>query len=274
VENESRYQGTLIQIATRWPTYLFVYGGGALLGLFLIVSGALGESWSLVLAGAALLLAVAYFFAAGIWSAYRCYDVHGQRPADLFFQLGRITATTHFVHVGHGVRRTPQQLSRRLTSGRVIALDIYNPQQAPGAVLARARLAVAPAPADPRLRWLEGTIQLLPLPDRSTSLVTIDGALGALWQHGDRVLLLREVYRILRPEGWVVVAEPVRTRTVWLVRGTGALRLEAAIYWRRLFRDAGFNLLREQDVDGLVHYFVLERPAVGEMQQLALDLGV
>lgn len=274
METESRYQGTLIEVAARWPTYLFVYGGGALLGLFLIVSGAIGETWALILFGAGLLLAVAYFFAAAIWAAYRSYDVHGQRPVDLFFQLGRITATTHFAHVGYGVRRTPQQLSRRLTSGRVIALDIYNPQQAPGAALARARLAVAPVPPDPRLRWLEGTIQLLPLPDRSTSLVTMDGTLGALWQHGDRVVLLREIYRILRPEGWVVVAQPVRTQTIWLVRGTGALRLEPAGYWRHLFRAAGFNLLREQDVDGLVHYFVLERPAVGEMQQLALDLGV
>jgi SAM-dependent methyltransferase len=274
VETESRYQGTLTQIAARWPTYLFVYGGGALLGLFLVVTGAVRETWTLTLGGAGLLLTIAYFFAAGIWAAYRRYDVPGQRPVDLFFQLGRITATTHFVYVGLGVRRTPQQLSRRLTSGRVIALDVYNPQQAPGAALARARLAVAPVPPDPRLRWLEGSLQLLPLPDRSTSLVTMDGTVGALWQHGDRVLLLREIYRILRPEGWVVVAEPVRTQTTWLVHGTGTLRLEPTSYWRHLFRDAGFNLLREQAVEGLVHYFVLERPAVGEMQQLALDLGV
>lgn len=261
-------------MAVRWPTFLFVYGGGALLGLFLIVNGALGQNWALLAVGAFLLLAATYFFAAAIWAAYRRYDVPGQRPVDLFFQLGRITATTQLVHVCLGVRDTPQQLSRRLTSGRVTALDIYNPQQAPGASLARARLAVTPAPPDPRLRWLEAAIQLLPLPDRSTSLVTMDGTLGALWQQGDRGLLLREIYRILRPKGLAVVAEPVRSRTNWLARGTGALRLEDASAWRRLFREAGFNLLREHDVDGLVHYFVLERPAVGEMQQLALDLGV
>lgn len=274
VETDRRFQGTLLQIAARWPTYLFGYGGGALAALLLIVSGAVRRDWAFIPIGVALLLVISYFFGAGVWAAYRRYDVRGQRPVDLFSHLGRMTPTTTFVHVGMGSRRTAQQLSRRLTSGRVLALDIYNPQQAPGAALARARLAVQPAPPDPRLRWLDGTIQLLPLPDRSTSVVTADGTFGALWQHGDRVLLAREIHRILRPEGWMVIAEPVRTQRNWLVRGTGALRLEPVSYWRQLFNSCGLHVVREHDVDGLVHYFVLERPAVGEMQQLTLDLGV
>lgn len=274
METDSRFQGTLLQIATRWPTYVFGYGGGALLGLLLIVAGAVRRDWGLIPFGAVLLLLATYFFGANVWAAYRRYDARGQRPPDLFFQLGHITATTTFVHLGMGIRRIPQQLSRRLTSGRVLALDVYNPQQAPRAALARARQTVKRVQADPRLRWMEGTIQLLPLPDRSTSLVTSDGALGTLWQRGDQLILMREIYRILRPEGWAVLAEPVRTQTNWLVRGTGALRLEPVSYWRHLFDVCGFNVVREHDVDGLVHYFVLERPAVGEMQQLTLDLGV
>lgn len=274
VEVESRYQGTLTEIAARWPDFLLRYGGGALLALLLIMLGGSRGLWGLVALGLLFLLAVAYFLGAGLWAAYRRYDVPGQRPVDLFFELGRITATTRFVHVGMGLRRTPQQMSRRLTSGRVTALDVYNPQQAPGAALARGRTAVTPAPADPRLHWLEATIQLFPLPDRSAALVTVDEAAGALWQHGDRLLLLREVYRILRPEGRLILAQPVRTQTAWLVRATGAMRLEPAVYWRRLLGEAGFNLLRETDVQGLVTYFVAERPATGEMQQLTLDLGV
>ncbi|MDT8306262.1 MAG: class I SAM-dependent methyltransferase [Anaerolineae bacterium] len=274
METNRRFQGTLLHIASRWPTYLFGYGGGAVVALLLIVAGAVRRDWGLIPFGAILLLVVAYFFGANVWAAYRRYDVRGQRPADLFYHLGHMTPTTTFVHVSMGVRRLPQQLNRRLTSGRVLALDLYNPQQAPGAALARARQATAPAQPDPRLRWMEGSIQLLPLPDRSTSLVTADGALGALWQHGDRLILMREIYRILRPEGWAILAEPVRTQTNWLVRGSGALRLEPVTYWRHLFDLCGFNVVREQDVDGLVHYFVVERPAVGEMQQLTLDLGV
>lgn len=274
MDAESRYQGTLTEIAARWPTYLLGYGGGILLALLLIVLGSSRALWGLVALGLLLLIVVAYLLGAGLWAAYRRYDVPGQRPVDLFFELGRLTATTRFVHVGMGLRRTPQQMSRRLTSGRVTVLDVYNPQEAPGATLARARYAVTPAPADPRLRWLEATITLFPLPDRSTSLVTIEEATGALWQHGDRLLLLREVYRILRPEGRLILAQPVRTQTAWLVYASGAMRLEPAAYWRRLLSETGFNVLRETDVQGLVTYFVAERPATGEMQQLMLDLGV
>jgi SAM-dependent methyltransferase len=274
VDADSRYQGTLTEVAARWPTYLLVYGGGALLALLLIVLGSSRALWAFVAFGLVLLIVVGYFLGARLWAAYQRYDVQGQRPVDLFFELGRITATTRFVHVGMGLRRTPQQMSRRLTSGRVTALDVYNPQEAPHGELARARYAVTPSGADPRLRWLEGTIKLFPLPDRSSSVVTIEEAAGALWQHGDRLLLLREVYRILRPEGRLVLAQPVRTQTTWLVYGTGAMRLEPAAYWRRLLVESGFNVLREKEVQGLVTYFLAERPAVGEMQQLALDLGV
>jgi SAM-dependent methyltransferase len=274
VDAESRYQGTLTEIAARWPAYLLGYGGGALLALLLIVAGSSRDLWGLAAFGLLLLLLVAYFLGADLWAVYQRYDIPGRRPVDLFFELGRVTATTRFVHVSMGLRRTPQQMSRRLTSGRVTALDVYNPQEAPGSALARARFAVRPAPPDPRLRWLEATIKLFPLPDRCTSLVTIEEAAGALWQHGDRLLLLREVYRILRPEGRLLLAQPVRTRKAWLVAGTGAMRLEPAAYWRRLLDEAGFNLLREMDVSGLVTYFVAERPATGEMQQLMLDLGV
>lgn len=274
VDAESRYQGTLTEIAAHWPAYLLGYGGGLLVALLLIVLGSSRGLWGLVAFGLLLLLVVAYFLGMGLWAAHRRYDVPGQRPVDLFFELGRITATGRFVHVGMGLRRTPQQMSRRLTSGRVTALDVYNPQEAPGGTLARGRMAVTSSPADPRLQWLEATIRLFPLPDRCTSLVTMEEAAGALWQHGDRLLLLREVYRILRPEGRLIFAQPVRTRSAWLISATGAMRLEPVAYWRRLLGEAGFNLVREKEVHDLVTYFVAERPASGEMQQLMLDLGV
>ena len=81
-------------------------------------------------------------------------EVLGQRPVDLFFELGRITPTSRFVHVGMGLRRTPQQMSRRLTSGRVTALDVYNPQEAPGGALARR----AASPANSSVRRARTTV--------------------------------------------------------------------------------------------------------------------
>lgn len=274
---KNRFQGTQIYLAARWPTYLLGYGGGSVLALFLLLLAAGRGWWGLVLILFALLLLLAYFFGAALWAAHQLYDVRGQRPPDLLFELGRLAPTTRFAHVGLGRRRTAVQMSRRLTGGQITVVDVYNPQMAPGPAVARARIPAGspalPGP-DPRLQWRDGHIELLPLPDACVPVVTVDRTLGELWAHGDRLLLLREIRRILVPGGKVVLAEEVRTRAALLAWGPPALRRPAPPYWRALLGEAGFRVRQEQDVKGLLHYLVAEKPHAGEMEQLTFDFGL
>jgi ubiquinone/menaquinone biosynthesis C-methylase UbiE len=112
------------------------------------------------------------------------------------------------------------------------------------------------------------------MPDNSVALVVASYILVEFWQHGDRDRLLREMRRILQPGGHLILAEPVRTTTHWLMIGPAAARLPAPAYWRDLLRTAGFVVTREKDVGGYYLCFRAEKPLPGAVQQLALDLGI
>lgn len=268
------FSGTLRHVRAHWPGYLLLYGGGALLSLLVILLAAGSRLWGMVLLALAALLVLFYFLVASLWAAHEMRDRRPNHPAEVLFKLGPIDRTDEFVHVGLGLRDVPENLSRRLTRGCIYAVDVYNPQLAPSRTLARER-AVAPAsPPDPRLSWLNGSIDLLPLPDNGTLIVTISHTLHELWQHGDRRLLLKEVYRILEPGGCLLLAEPARTTLAYLVWGPGALRLEPPLYWRTLLHSCGFRIATEQSVRDLYYCYRAVKPLPGEIQQLTLDFGV
>ncbi|MFW6042443.1 MAG: class I SAM-dependent methyltransferase [Chloroflexota bacterium] len=274
MESDAPFSGTLKHVNANWPSYLVGYGGAIVLALTLILFAAGRQWWGLLLAAVVAMLVAAYFLVASLWAAHQQFDFKQNQPATVLFKIGGLQPTQSFVHVGLGTQETPVRLSRHLTSGCVTAVDVYNPQLAPGRALARRRQHSRPPHSDPRLTWSEGSINLLPLPDSSTDAVTVNHTLTELWQHGDRQRLLQEIHRTLRPGGKLVLAEPVRTRTNWLVGGIAALRMEPLPYWRRLLTESGFHLRQEQNVRNFYYCFVAEKPLPGEVQQLSLDLGV
>ncbi|MCZ7667790.1 MAG: hypothetical protein M5U34_11540 [Chloroflexi bacterium] len=81
------------------------------------------------------------FLAMALWAAHKLHDLNGLRPPDILFDLGQIQATDKIAYVDLGLRLTPLHLRRRLTTGKIIVVDVYNPQWTPGRSLARARAA-------------------------------------------------------------------------------------------------------------------------------------
>ncbi|MCI0398912.1 MAG: methyltransferase domain-containing protein [Chloroflexi bacterium] len=269
METNGRLTGTRYYLQVHWPTYLFGYGGGALLLLALVGLSLVWGRWVVIPLVMAGLMLLSYFCLTSLWAAHRLYDNNALR--DTVFDTGNLGPEDNFVHVSLGLRRTAVRFSRRLTSGQVTVVEVYNPQLAPGRDLARAHRQAPPPPDDPRLAWREGQITLLPLPDSSTPAVTVSQALSELWQHGDRLCLLREIYRILAPGGRLLLVERVRTPTNWLVMGPAAINLPPADYWRQLLVEAGFQIKKERTLFDLVICFRADKPLPGQARQLVFD---
>ncbi len=271
MRRKSPYRGTLRHVRANWPVYVSLYGGIVLSLLLIGLSVELGW-YSFVPLSLALLLALVYFFVAGLWVAHKLYDPDGLRPHVVLFEMGRLEPEDTLVYVDLGVRDFAIQLSRRLSSGKIIVVDVYNPQWTIGANLHRYRAQQPHAPHDPRLVWQNGRFDLLPLPDKSVSTVILCQILSEFWQEGDRAALLRETHRILTSNGKLLLAERCRSQANWLVLGPTAVRLSTADDWRDSLEAAGFMIRAEQDLQGLIHCFRADKPSAAQARQLALNL--
>ena len=211
-----------------------------------------------------------YFFGVSIWAAHVQHD---GADHDLIFEMARLRPEDRFVHIGLGLKTTAIGLGRRLSTGHMTVVDIYNPQLMPHDAIARARAMVVQPGPDNRVTWREGSIDLLPLPDSSVRVVTLYCTLGAFWQAGDHQRLIQEIRRILKPGGRLVMAEKVRSYTNWLVWGPLATRFPSNQYWRRLLESNGFEIRQEMgQFHGMVQFYRAEKPIPFRGQQLMLGL--
>jgi len=269
MDNSGEYDGTIRYIQARWPLFLIGYGGGAILVIAAVSVGILRGWLALLPLALAVSIIIAYLAGTAIYSAHRLYD--NQNIRDKLFDLGHFRPDDSFVYLDVGLRWLPTSMARRLTTGRIIVIDIYNPLLTPDGNLARAhRQARHPAP-DPRLSWRDGDISLLPLADGTVSAVILSEVASEFWQLGDREKLISEIYRILKPGGHFILAERVRTTTNLLMMGLNGFEVETADYWRNLITRIGFRIKREESLEDLIHFIRADKPLPQEGQQLIFD---
>ncbi len=267
----SRFEGTLNAVYAHWPAFASLYGG---IVLALVIIGVSAEQgWiGLIPLSLAIIIVLTYFFLASLWSMHLQFDRDGFNAHHILFEMGQIQAADTLVCVDLGFRRRAIDIVQRLTTGKAIVIDVYNPQWNPNRALARHRARMPLPPNDPRLIWRNGRSDMLPLPDKSVTAVFLCQVLSEFWQEGDRLQLLQEVYRVLSENGRLLMAEQMRTPTAWLFKGPAALSLAPVEEWRDLLQKAGFRLRTEQDLQGIIHCIRADKPTYTEAQQLTLDI--
>lgn len=270
MQKSGRFEGTLSYVYARWPLYLFGYGGAVAAILAIIILSVEQGWWGFVFLAFALLIIVGYFLLASLWAAYKIYDQQNGLDYQHLYEMAEVKPTDRIVCVELGLRRTAMALGRNLTSGRLMAIDVYNPHLTPDWTLSRWRAQTLYPEPDPRLIWREGRFDLLPLPDNSVSAVFLCQTLSAFAQEGDRLCLLRELFRILLPGGSLLFSERARSRTNLLALGPAALVLEPAGYWRNLIQKAGFQPRQEVVLHDLVYCLRAGKPIPDQGRQLRL----
>lgn len=269
--SEGRYAGTQRTVRAHWPSYAATYAAlvAVLLGLALsFARGWFGLALLLVLTAAAIL----YFLLASLRAIAIVRDQPENDIAHNLFVMSQARPTDELAIVDLGVRRTAVAIASRLTTGQLVVLDVYHPQRTPGQPLVRLRADAPHQIADPRLEWYDCPISLLPLPDESVTAVFLPEILSQFAERGDHAILLREIRRILRPEGQLLLAERTRTRANQLAFGPAALHLLPDDYWRTLLTSAGFTIRTEKQPSQLITFLRAEKPSPHAGKQLPLDL--
>ena len=265
----TRDSGMIRYLQSRWPTYAIGFCVGLILLLAAVWLSATRGWHALIIFGLATFLVGTYFGVMSLWSAHQIYDI--QNISQHLIKLGELQPEDTLIHIDLGRRQLAIELCRHLTTGRVIVIDVYNPQMTPGRELARARSQTKRPAPDPRLSWRDGKISLLPLADGSVQAVTMSEVASEFWQIGDRQQLFNEVFRILRPGGCLLLVERLRTSTNLMVLGPAALQLASKDYWEKLLSDTGFKIEKTVNLNELIYCFRADKPVPVVEGQLPLD---
>lgn len=151
------------------------------------------------------------------------------------------------------------------SEGRVIALDITP-------AMVRKLQRTARDAGYENITALEGSAEAIPLPDESVDAVTSNGALNLV---PDKRRAVREMFRVLRPGGWLQIADVVIRRPItvdcdddprlWVECVVGATVDEDL---HTYFRDAGFEAI---ETVGEADYFALSPSA--QTREIAAGFG-
>jgi ubiquinone/menaquinone biosynthesis C-methylase UbiE len=267
----ARLSDTRRYLRANWPSYSVLYAG-LVLAIFLLGAGFVSGWYALVPFALALFIIDGYLLLGAVWTAYQMHDGPGPRAVELLVDYAQLRPEDRVVCIDLGVRETAIHIAQRLTTGQVTVIDVYNPQSNPSGALRRARAeARKPAP-DPRLDWIDGTTQLLPLPDRSVRLVFMNQIMSEFWLPEERTQLLEEVRRILAPEGRLLLAERNRSRANLLLTGLVTSSWPPAETWRAMLARADLRVQREESLRGLLYCARADKPAPSEGKQMRLQL--
>jgi ubiquinone/menaquinone biosynthesis C-methylase UbiE len=267
----NRRQQTGRYIRAHWPTFFFLYGA-VVVALLLIGVGLALEWYAFVPISLAILIVAATFLLSALWVADNLNNVSGEAVAEILFRLSQIRPENQVVCIDLGLKETAVTVAQRLTAGKVTVIDVYNPQSNIGAALRRARARGPRILPDPRLTWVDGSVNLLPLPDQSTGVVFMNQILSEFWMLEERGQLLNEVRRILVPEGRIVVAERVRANSHSFLAGLVTASLPPEQQWRSLLERYGFIIQREENPQGLLYIARAVKPSPTSGKQLSLKL--
>lgn len=174
--------------------------------------------------------------------------------------------------VGTGRGLYAIEMAKKVTTGRVVAIDLWEPHNAAekeyhhkwaqptGNTIGNARLNARLEGVEEKVTFLNMDANRLKFPRGTFDLVVCAYVIGHLGDHGKKVLA--ETNRVLKPGGRLLIIDNVRDLTFFFMstphlfvlsylRGKKARRLTRR-YWLTLIAETGYRLNRMRNGKGII----------------------
>ena len=158
--------------------------------------------------------------------------------------------------VGCGTGRVSISLAKKLPRGKVVGIDIFEGVSGKSPYTPT-RNAQAEGVAD-RVDFKYGNALKIPFNDETFDIVTMGSVLHELHSEKDKEKALREVSRVLKPNGKFVTIEILRNRKLTLSVLLFALVWKPKEYWMKLLRRSGFRNLTMRSFRSLINLGVFK----------------
>ena len=156
-----------------------------------------------------------------------------------------------WIHLHAGLDETSHLLAARFPHSRARVLDIFDPREMTEPSIRSARSDQPVLPSQPA-SW-----RALPLPAASTDAAFLIFTAHELRRPASRVALFREIARVLRPGGTLIIVEHLRDAANFLAYGPGFLHFLPARAYHNAADAAGLRICRRTRITPFVNVFVL-----------------
>ena len=173
-------------------------------------------------------------------------------------KLLEIKGNEYVLDVGSGTGRTAVQIAKRLTTGMLVGIDIWDTMELGGNSPERAYKNAEIEGVKGKVEFRIGNVLEIPFDDCVFDIVTCSSVLNNLRGEENRVKALKEILRVLKPKGKCMLLEPLRNfRMFSAFTPFGFFQLGKREDWESYAETAGFSKVRFYDERG-IGIFILE----------------
>ena len=245
------FQGVWNIIRFNWHFYVLSFG---ILFLLLLFSNYANSTFRFYFFIIGLLIFLPTLISLSV--SYYVYDLSG------LYKLNWITkATTDqqhtIVNINAGFDETSILLKAKFPTAELLVFDFYDPQKHTELSIKRAREAY------PLFLNTKSVIATsLPMTENSADKIFVIFAAHEIRNVQERMDFLKELKRVLRPTGEIMITEHLRDVPNFLAYNIGFLHFYSKRTWLQLFKLAGLSLKSEQKITPFISTFTLTKYGV------------
>jgi ubiquinone/menaquinone biosynthesis C-methylase UbiE len=244
------FQGVWNIVRFNWHFYVlafgFLLGLVALANYFVVFSIYFRTIGLLVLTPTVVSLCVSYYV----------YDVSDLYKLNWLNDFNA-NETATIVNINAGFDETSVLIQNKFPKAKLVVLDFYDPKKHTEISIKRARNTYPPFPNTQQVTTFQ-----IPLETNSADLITVLFSAHEIRNEQERIVFLKELNRILKPEGQIIITEHLRDFANLCAYTIGFLHFYSKKTWHRTFRSAGFKIVKEQKITPFISTFTLTKNGI------------
>ncbi|SRR5258705_13365111 len=175
-----------------------------------------------------------------IVSAY-VYDFSGYYKFNWLRNLINESETVNLiVNINAGFDETSFIIEEKFSQSGLKAFDFYNAKQHTEPAIKRARKVSLVYPDTKSI-----ASNSIPLDDKTVDIIFLLSAAHEIRSHEEKILFLKECYRVCKPHGKVIMVEHLRDLPNFLAFSVGFTHFFPRSIWKNAFGRAGFTCFQE-----------------------------
>lgn len=203
------------------------------------------------------LIAILAFFsvATSLIASYYIYDKSNLYSLDWTNHLN--LKADLIINIHSGFDETSAILQSKFPESQLSAFDFYDPKINTEVSIKRARKFYPPNPDTSKIEF-----HSIPLEDLSVDIIFIIFSAHEIRKLNDKIIFMKEINRVLKTNGKVVITEHLRDIPNFLIYNIGSFHFFGKKHWRKTFNNSNFEIQKELKTTPFITTFILQKNGI------------